>query len=224
LAERDVEQSKDTECRQQRNKWRKPRNIVWLVFVGGIYEHEACDVVRVIGREDTDVETAARCPDEHQWSINSAAAEEFEEFAGDAASCPRRRTSIAVSHPSAVIGADTRESGNIGLDEAPVRARTAKARIKDGNRRAIAGAPEMQPVPSHIDEVARRWRRRQVSSRRNRLVRSARERSQNDQAAETAENPYRPTGHVGTSRAEQGVPGPAVPGIVHRECKSNEHT
>src|SRR5215211_2472382 len=98
---------------------------MYLVFVGGIHEHETCDVLRVIGCEDANVETTARGPDEHQRVINPAADEEFGQLAGDAACCPRRRTRIAVPDPCAVIAADTRESTNLRLDEAPAGARAA---------------------------------------------------------------------------------------------------
>jgi hypothetical protein len=96
-----------------------------IVFVGGIHEHETCDVLRVIGCEDADVETTARSSDEHYWAIDPAADEKFGQLARDAACCPRRRTRVAVPYPCAVVGTDTRESRNLRLDEAPVGARAA---------------------------------------------------------------------------------------------------
>jgi hypothetical protein len=98
---------------------------MYLVFVGGIHEHETCDVLRVIGCEDADVETTARSSDEHHRASDPAADEKFGQLPRDAACCPRRRTRVAVPYPCAIIGADTRESSNLRLDEAPVGARAA---------------------------------------------------------------------------------------------------
>jgi hypothetical protein len=58
---------------------------MYLVFVGGIHEHETCDVLRVIGCEDADVETTARSPDEHDRGIDPAADQKFGQLARDAA-------------------------------------------------------------------------------------------------------------------------------------------
>jgi hypothetical protein len=91
-----------------------------LVFVGRIHEYETRGALRVIGSEHTNVETRDGGADEHHRSGNPATRDEFGEFARDAARCPRRRARIAVTHTCPVVGADTRESGNIRLDEAPV--------------------------------------------------------------------------------------------------------
>src|SRR6478672_7851135 len=102
-----------------------------LVFVGGIHEHETCGALRVIGSEHPDVETRDGGSDEHDWSVNSAAGQEFGQLTCDAACCPRRRAGIAVTHTCPVVGADTRESSNIRLDEAPVSSRAAETRVED---------------------------------------------------------------------------------------------
>jgi len=39
-----------------------------VVFVRCVHEHETCGLLRVIGREHSDVETRDRFPDEHDWS------------------------------------------------------------------------------------------------------------------------------------------------------------
>ena len=153
-----------------------------LVFVGGIHEHETCGALRVIGSEHADVETRDGGADEHDRSGNPAAGEEFGQLARDAACGPRRRAGIAVTHACPVVGADTRESRNSRLDEAPVSSRAAEARVEDDGRRAVAGAPQMQPVPSDVDEMSGRRSCRQILSSRKPLVRATRERSHGDQA------------------------------------------
>lgn len=75
-------------------------NFVWLIFVGGIHEHQSCHTVGVIGREDASVESAAGRSYQHHRSANPTAGEQFGQLARDAAGCPRRRAGIAVAHPS----------------------------------------------------------------------------------------------------------------------------
>ena len=58
---------------------------MYLVFVGGIHEHETCDALRVIGSEHTDGETRDGFPHEHDWSWHPATCEEFGQLARDAA-------------------------------------------------------------------------------------------------------------------------------------------
>ena len=166
-----------------------------LVFVGGIHEDETCGALRVIGSEHTDVETRDRGADEHYRSDIPAAGEEFGQLVRDAACCPRRRPGIAVTHTCPVVGADTRESSNIRLDEAPVSTRAAESRVEDDGRRAVPGAPQMQPVPSDVDETAGRRSRRELLSSRKPLVSGTCERGNADQATQTDENAYRPTPH-----------------------------
>src|SRR2546430_1963864 len=171
---------------------------MWLVFVGGIHEHETCGTLRVIGSEHADVETRDGGPDEHHRSANSAADEEFGQLARDAACCPRRRAAIAVTHTCPVVGADTRESSNIRLDEAPVSTRAAESRVEDDSRRAVPGAPQMQPVPSDVDEMSGRRSRRQLLSSRKPLVRGAGECGNDKERAQHDENAHRPAPHVDT--------------------------
>jgi hypothetical protein len=190
----------DADRRQQRNKSRHPVYFMCLVFVGGIHKHETCGVFRVIGSEHAHVETRDRGPDEHYGSANPAADEEFGQLARDAACGARRRAGIAVTHTCPVVGADTCESSNIRLDEAPVSTRAAESRVEDDGRRAVPRAPQMQPVPSDVDELSRRWGQRQVFASRERLIRGAREWSKDDQTTLTDENAHRPAPHIDISR------------------------
>jgi hypothetical protein len=167
-----------------------------LVFVGGIDEHKTCGALRVIGGEHADIETGDGGAHEHDRSANPAAGEEFVQLARDAACGPRRRAGIAVTHTCPVVGADTRESSNIRLDEAPVSTRAAETRVEDDGRRAIPGAPQMQSVAADVDETSGRRSRRQVLSSRKPLVGGPCERGNDDQTTQTHENAYRPTPHV----------------------------
>ena len=56
-----------------------------VVFVGGIHEHETCGTVRVIGREQSDIETADGLADEHDRSGDPTTREEFGQLVGYAA-------------------------------------------------------------------------------------------------------------------------------------------
>ena len=60
---------------------------MWLVFVGGIHEYEACHTLWIIRCEDANIEPGARGPDEHQRSGNPAAIDEPGELSGNAARC-----------------------------------------------------------------------------------------------------------------------------------------
>ena len=82
---------------------------MYVVFVGGIHQHETRGALWVIGREHTDVEPRDGGPDQHHRSGNPATREEFGQLARDAACGPRRRPGIAVAHTCPVVGADTRE-------------------------------------------------------------------------------------------------------------------
>ena len=159
-----------------------------LVFVGGIHKHETCGALRVIGSEHADVETRDGGSDEHDRSTNSTADEEFGQLARDAACCPRSRAGVAVTHTSPVVGADPRESSNIRLDGAPVSTRAAESRVEDDGRRAVPGAPQMQSVPSDVDEMSGRRSRRELLSSRKLLVCGTCERSNADHATQTDEN------------------------------------
>ena len=200
LAERYAEQSEDADCRQERNKSRHLGHFMCLIFVEGIHEHETCGALRVIGSEHADVETRDGGPDEHHRSANSAADEEFGQLARDAACCPRRRAGIAVTHTCPVVGAGTRESSNIRLDEAPVSTRAAESRVEDDGRRAVPGAPQMQPVRSDVDEMSGRRSRRELLSRRKPLVRGAGECGNDKERAQHDKNAHRPAPHVDISR------------------------
>ena len=156
---------------------------MWLIFVGGIHEHQTRDAVRVIGREDANVETAAGRPDQHHRSANPTAAEEFGQLARDATGCPRGRAGIAVAQAGSVVGAHTRESSDIRLDEPPASARAAESRVEDDSRRAVPGAPQMQPVSSDVDETSWRRSRCQVLTSRKPLIRGPRECSKDDQTS-----------------------------------------
>ena len=89
------------------------------------------DELGEIGCEDADVETTDRSSDEHHRGIDAAADKKFGQLARDAACCPRRRTRVAASYPCVVIAADTRESSNLRLDEAPVGARAHRSSIRE---------------------------------------------------------------------------------------------
>jgi hypothetical protein len=125
-----------------------------IVFVRHIHEHEACRPLRVIVSKDTNVEAGDGFPDEHDGSGNSAAREEFSQLACDPACRPRRGPGIAVAHARSIAGADPRESSNLRLDKAPAGARAPETRVEDDTRRAVPGAPQMQPVSSNVDETA----------------------------------------------------------------------
>jgi len=60
-----------------------------IVFVRGIHEHDSCRPLRVIGSEDTNVETRNGFPDEHDGSGNPATREKLGQLDCDAACCPR---------------------------------------------------------------------------------------------------------------------------------------
>jgi hypothetical protein len=92
---------------------------MYLVFVGGIHQHETRGALRVIGGEHTNVQTRDGGPDEHHRSGYPAAGEEFGQLRSDAACRPRRWAGIAVTHACPIVGADARESGNIRLNIAP---------------------------------------------------------------------------------------------------------
>ena len=85
LAERDAKQSKDADRRQQGNKSRHPRHLMCIVFVRGVHEHETCGVFRVIGSEQSNVETRDGFPDEHDWSGDPATRKEFGQLIRSAA-------------------------------------------------------------------------------------------------------------------------------------------
>ena len=63
-----------------------------------------------------------------------------------------------------VVGADTRKLSNIRLDKAQVSARAAATRVEDHGGRAVPGAPQMESVPSDVDEMSGRRNNRQVYS------------------------------------------------------------
>jgi hypothetical protein len=157
-------------------------------FVGRIHKDETRGALRVIGREDTDIETCDRGPDEHHRSGNPASVEEFGQLACDAACCPRRWARIAVTHTCPVIRAHARKSSDVRLDKDPTSARATEACVEDHSRRAVPGAPQMQPVPSDVDELSGRRSNRQVLSSRKPFVRGTCERGHDDQATQTNEN------------------------------------
>src|SRR5690349_11707618 len=99
-----------------------------VVFVRCVHEHETCGLLRVIGREHSDVETRDRFPDEHDWSGDAATREKFGQLIGNAACGSRRRPGIAVTHTCPVVGAHTGESSNVWLDEAPASTRAPETR------------------------------------------------------------------------------------------------
>src|SRR5262249_12993772 len=74
-----------------------------------------------------------------------------------------------------------------------------ETRVEDHDRRAVPGAPQMQPVPSDVDEVSGRCGCRRVLSSRKPLVRGTCDGSNDDQAAQTDEDAYRPSPHVDIS-------------------------
>ena len=172
---------------------------MWLILVGGIHKHQTRDAVRVIRCEDANVETAAGRPYQHHRSANSTAAEEFGQLARDAAGCPRGRAGVAVAQACSVVGAHTRESRDIRLDETPASAHAAESRVEDDSRRTVPGAPQMQPVSSDVDEMSWRRSRCQVLTSRKPLIRGPRECSKDDQTRQADENAHRPTPHVRSS-------------------------
>src|SRR5512142_2172628 len=157
---------------------------MYIVFVRGVHEHETCGVLRVTGREHSDVETRDGFPDEHDWSGDPATCEECGQLVCNAARSSRRRPGIAVTHTCAVVGADTRKSSNVGLDEAPASTRAAETRVEDHSRRAVPGAPQMQPIPSDVDEMSWRRSRGELVSSRKPLIRGAAERGNDKERAQ----------------------------------------
>src|SRR5262245_16459622 len=176
-----------------------------VMFVGGIHQHETRCALRVIGSEHTDAETRDGGPDEHHWFGHPAAGEKFGELGRDAACGPRRWPRIAVTHARPVVGADTRESGDLRLDEAPARTRAAETRVEDHDRPTGPGTPQIQSEPADVDEMSGRWSCRQVLSSREPLVRGTSERSSDDEAEQTDEKAYRPTPHLDMSCVARSV-------------------
>jgi hypothetical protein len=89
---------------------------------------------------------------------------------------PATRT-LAERHAKQSEDTERRQQGNesrhplhLGLDKAPARTRTAESCVEDDSGRAVPGAPQMQSVPSDVDQNARRWRRRDVASSREPLA------------------------------------------------------
>jgi len=167
-----------------------------IVFVRGIHQHEACRLRRVIGSKDTNIEAGDGFPDEHDAPGNPATREEFRQLACDPACCPRRGPGIAVAHAGPIVGADTRESSNLRLDKAPASTRAAETRVEDDSRRAVPGAPQVQPIASDVDEMSWRRRRREVLSSRKPLIRGAGECGNEKEPAQRDENALRPAPHV----------------------------
>jgi hypothetical protein len=159
-----------------------------LVFVGGIDEDEPRDAIGVIRCEDANVEPSDGCSNEHQRSAEAAAVDEFGQLGRDAMGCPGRRARIAVSHSCPVVRADARESSDVRLYVAPASTGATQACVKDDRRRTGARAPQMQPVATDVDEMAWRWRRRQVFSSGKTLVRTPRDRSKHDDSTQSEEN------------------------------------
>jgi len=167
-----------------------------LVFMGRVDEHETCDTIRVIGRENADAETAAGGADEHQRSANPASVEQRGELAGEAASRAGRRPRVAVTQAGAVIRADPSKSSDVRLDESPVSARAAQAGLENDSRLAGTGAPYVQPVASDVNESSWRWSGCQVFASNKPLIRRARNCGEEDEREHRDESAHRPTQHV----------------------------
>src|SRR6185503_20562367 len=110
-------------------------------------------------------------------------------------------------HTCPVVGADTRKSSNIGLDEAPASTRAAQTRVEDDSRRAVPGAPQMQPIPSNVDEMSWRGSRRELLSSRKPLICGAGEWGNDKERPQHDKNSLRPAPHVTSSGKSRAQPG-----------------
>jgi len=84
--------------------------------------------------------------DEHIWRSDCCGAKELVEFVGDATRRSWKRSRVAPSEAGAIVAARPRMASDSGLHETPAQRRTAKRRIEDHRRAALAVTPDVQPV------------------------------------------------------------------------------
>jgi hypothetical protein len=146
-----------------------------LLFVRRIHEHETGHALTVVRREDADAETTDRSADKDERPVNAGAADQLGQPARDPPGGAWRWTGIAVTHSGAIVGADPRKAGDVRLDEAPIRAGAAQTGFENDRRPPGSSAPDMQPMPSDVDESSWWWSRRQLSAGGQRLIDGASE-------------------------------------------------
>src|SRR6202043_3042304 len=77
-----------------------------LVFLRRIYEHQACDFVRILSVEDADVVAAERMAHQNEWWVLASILQKRVEFAGNLRTRARQRTGIALAVAGAIVGAN----------------------------------------------------------------------------------------------------------------------
>jgi hypothetical protein len=120
------------------------REVIVLVFVGGIDEDEAGDVCGVLRGEDANVEATEGMGDEDVGRLFARGGEERVKFPGDFVAGAREGAGGAPAIAGAIVRADAREFGDVRLDEIPAGGGNAEARIQDYGGRAGAGAIEIE--------------------------------------------------------------------------------
>src|SRR5437763_7854863 len=107
--------------------------------------------------------------DEHIRSSDPRPGEESVQFDTDFVRIPWVRTRIAPTHASSVVSANPCHGRDFRLYPSPIGRHHVRRSIQDHRRTAHSHAMEMKPIPTHIDELARRRIFLNVRSRCDRL-------------------------------------------------------
>ena len=130
-AKRDAEKSKNPKGREQGYERSDSRNVGVLILMRSVDQHECGNPLGALGCEDPHDETPDRGADKDHGSGDASAVKQLCKLVCHSAGCARRRPRIAVAHSRSVVRADLRESGNLRLNETPIRAGTSESGLKN---------------------------------------------------------------------------------------------
>jgi hypothetical protein len=125
--------------------------------MGGVHQHDADDITRVLRREEPREPASVRVPDQDVWTLDPRVLEKSLEVTdlGLRRSRPRTFGCRAPAETRAVIAARPRRARDRRLDVPPVPRIAAEAGFEDDRRAAVTDALVVEEMPADVHGAAR---------------------------------------------------------------------
>ena len=154
-----------------------------------IDEHQCRGIAPEACRVHARVECAELVSDQHDWPDLVAPIEQDAQFLGHSRRDVAAVASLAPAEAGAIVAAHACRSGDFGLNPPPRGGHAAGRGLEDDDRRALAGAVNVQLMTARIDEPSWPWKAMPFQSGRNTLIGRAGQKEEGEKSSEETDSP-----------------------------------